>query len=54
LNALPEEEAARLKNAARIKMQEMKPDFVIDSVADLLPIVDEINERISRGEFPKN
>jgi len=54
LNALPEVEAARLKNAARIKMQEMKPDFVIDSVADLLPIVDEINERISRGEFPKN
>jgi phosphonoacetaldehyde hydrolase len=54
LNALPEEEAARLKNVARIKMQEMKPDFVIDSVADLLPIVDEINERISRGEFPKN
>ncbi len=54
LNALPEEEAAHLKNAARIKMQEMKPDFVIDSVADLLPIVDEINERISRGEFPKN
>ncbi len=54
LNALPEEEAARLKNAARIKMQEMKPDFVIDSVADLLSIVDEINERISRGEFPKN
>ena len=35
-------------------MQEMKPDFVIDSVADLLPIIDEINERISRGEFPKN
>lgn len=54
LEALPVVEAERLKNVARMNMQEMKPDFVIDSVADLLPIIDEINERISRGEFPKN
>lgn len=54
LEALPVVEADRLKNVARMNMQEMKPDFVIDSVADLLPIIDEINERISRGEFPKN
>ena len=54
LEALPVVEAYRLKNVARMNMQEMKPDFVIDSVADLLPIIDEINERISRGEFPKN
>lgn len=54
LEALPVVEADRLKNIARMNMQEMKPDFVIDSVADLLPIIDEINERISRGEFPKN
>ncbi len=54
LEALPVVEADRLKNVARMNMQEMKPDFVIDSVADLLPIIDEINERIKRGEFPKN
>lgn len=54
LEALPVVEAERLKNVARMNMQEMKPDFLIDSVADLLPIIDEINERISRGEFPKN
>ena len=54
LEALPVVEADRLKNVARMNMQEMKPDFVIDSVADLLPIIDEINELISRGEFPKN
>ena len=54
LEALPVVEADRLKNVARMNMQEMKPDFVIDSVADLLTIIDEINELISRGEFPKN
>jgi phosphonoacetaldehyde hydrolase len=54
LNALPEEEATRLKNAARMNMQEMKPDFVIDSVADLLPIIDEINKRLDLGEKPNS
>jgi hypothetical protein len=31
----------------------MKPDFVIDSVADLLPIVDKINQNLSQNLFPK-
>jgi len=31
----------------------MKPDFVIDSVADLLPIVDKINQNLSQNQFPK-
>jgi hypothetical protein len=34
-------------------MSAMKPDYVIDTVADLMPIIDIINERISRGEFPQ-
>jgi len=54
LNAIPEEEAARLKNVARMNMHEMKPDFVIDSVADLLPIIDEINKRLDLGEKPNS
>jgi phosphonoacetaldehyde hydrolase len=54
LNAFPEEEATRLKNAARMNMHEMKPDFVIDSVADLLPIIDEINKRLDLVEKPNS
>jgi phosphonoacetaldehyde hydrolase len=38
---------------ARDEMSAMKPDYVIDTVADLMPIIDVINERISKGEFPQ-
>ncbi|MBU3621477.1 phosphonoacetaldehyde hydrolase [Polynucleobacter sp. CS-Odin-A6] len=54
LNAMPDGEANRLKNSARLKMQEMHPDYVIDSVADLLPIIDEINTRLDLGEKPNS
>jgi phosphonoacetaldehyde hydrolase len=54
LDALPEVESDRLKNAARANMQEMEPDFVIDSVADLLPVIDEINRRLDLGEKPNS
>ena len=54
LGALPEEESDRLKNEARANMQEMKPDFVIDSVADLLPVIDEINRRLDLGQKPNS
>jgi phosphonoacetaldehyde hydrolase len=47
----PEQE--RLTQQARDEMSAMKPDYVIDTVADLMPIIDAINERISKGEFPK-
>jgi len=51
---LPEEESDRLKNEARANMQEMEPDFVIDSVADLLPVIDEINRRLDLGQKPNS
>ena len=35
-------------------MLEMKPDYVIDSVADLLPIIDQINRRLDLGEKPNS
>ncbi|WP_397389961.1 phosphonoacetaldehyde hydrolase [Polynucleobacter sp.] len=54
LDALPVSEADRLKNIARANMQEMQPDFVIDSVADLLPVMDEINKRLDLGEKPNS
>jgi phosphonoacetaldehyde hydrolase len=43
----------QLTQQARDEMSAMKPDYVIDTVADLMPIIDIINERISRGEFPQ-
>jgi phosphonoacetaldehyde hydrolase len=54
LNALPKEESERLKNLARVKMQEMHPDYVIDSVADLMLIIDQINRRLVLGEKPNS
>ena len=54
LNALPKEESENLKNFARMKMQEMQPDYVIDSVADLMPIIDQINRRLDLGEKPNS
>lgn len=52
LNALSFAEAEKLKNEARLCMQSMRPDYVIDSVADLLPIIDQINQRLGAGEKP--
>jgi phosphonoacetaldehyde hydrolase len=37
-----------------MKMQEMQPDYVIDSVADLLPVIDKINRRLDLGEKPNS
>ena len=52
LNALPFTEAEKLRNEARLCMQSMQPDYVIDSVADLLPVIDQINRRLDVGEKP--
>jgi len=54
LNVLSKEESENLKNLARKKMQEMQPDYVIDSVADLMPIIDRINRRLDAGEKPNS
>ena len=54
LKEVPERELAYLKNSAREKMLKMKPDYVIDSVADLLPIIDQINRRLDLGEKPNS
>jgi len=54
LNALPNEESEYLKHSARMKMQKMQPDYVIDSVADLLPVIDKINRRLDLGQKPNS
>jgi len=54
MKAMPEAELADLKQAARSALAAMKPDFVIDSVADLLPVLDQINQRLAAGQKPNN
>jgi phosphonoacetaldehyde hydrolase len=39
-------------DSARAKLQATDPHYIIDSVADLMPVIDEICTRIARGEKP--
>ncbi|MCX7630571.1 MAG: phosphonoacetaldehyde hydrolase [Geminicoccaceae bacterium] len=50
--ALPEEEKQRLRARARERLARAGAHFVVDSVADLLPVVAEIESRLARGERP--
>ncbi len=52
LNALPRSESAARIAAARERLEERKPHFIIDATADLMPVIDEISWRILRGERP--
>jgi phosphonoacetaldehyde hydrolase len=45
-----EQAARRVEATARLR--EADPDYVIDSVADLLPVLDQIEARLARGERP--
>lgn len=52
LKGIPKEERQALEDKARENMAIMKPDFVIDTVADLLPVIDRINMQITLGQKP--
>ncbi len=52
LAALEPEERERRAAAAREKFLGLGAHYVIDSVADLPPVLDEINVRLARGERP--
>jgi phosphonoacetaldehyde hydrolase len=54
LNQLTTNESENLKNQARIRLHEMRPDYVIDTAADLMPIIDQINQRLDEGEKPNS
>ncbi|MGJ7510784.1 phosphonoacetaldehyde hydrolase [Variovorax sp. GT1P44] len=45
------EQTARRAKATAL-LREAKADYVIDSVADLLPVLDQIEARLARGERP--
>lgn len=52
LLALPDIEVRRLDDAAHARLMAAGAHFVIDGVRSLLPVLDEINSRLSRGIGP--
>jgi phosphonoacetaldehyde hydrolase len=52
LEALPSAERERLVGAARQRLEAAGPHYVIDTVSDLVPLIDEISSRIRCGERP--
>lgn len=52
LAATPDHAVARLREAAAALLREAGAHYVIDTVADLLPIVDEIENRLENEEVP--
>ena len=52
VKALPADEFARLRAAAAQKLTAAGAHYVVDSVADLMPVVRDIDARLARGERP--
>jgi phosphonoacetaldehyde hydrolase len=52
LNALPVAEREAKIFRAQTKLSSYGPHYLIDTVADLMPVIDAISERIARGEMP--
>jgi phosphonoacetaldehyde hydrolase len=52
LAALPAAEQAARVSAARAKLAACGPHYLIDTTADLIPVIDEITARLARGERP--
>lgn len=50
--ALPAQEKAAKRSRAFSRMQQCGAHYVVDTIADLLPCIDDIQERIRRGETP--
>lgn len=52
LKALPTEERENRLRTAQARLAACGPHYLIDSVADLIPVIDAISVRIARGENP--
>jgi phosphonoacetaldehyde hydrolase len=50
--ALPEIEQQRRVSAARASLAAAGPHYIIESVASLIPVIDDITSRLARGERP--
>jgi phosphonoacetaldehyde hydrolase len=51
-NALSDDEQAPLRERAHLRLRQSGAHYVVDTIADLLPCIDEIARRISLGETP--
>lgn len=52
LEALPDDERETRILLARERLAARRPHYLLDQTADLLPVLDEIGERLARGERP--
>jgi phosphonoacetaldehyde hydrolase len=50
--ALPEEQKALKRSRAHGRMQQCGAHYVVDTIADLMPCIDDIQARIRHGETP--
>ncbi|MDE1996017.1 MAG: phosphonoacetaldehyde hydrolase, partial [Rhizobiaceae bacterium] len=51
-NTLPAEELSVIRERATASLKAHGAHYVIDTVADLLPVIDDIQRRIDKGERP--
>jgi phosphonoacetaldehyde hydrolase len=49
---LPEQDKAVRRSRAYTRMQQCGAHYVVDTIAELMPCIDDIQERIRRGETP--
>lgn len=52
LSDMTASEKEALRQTASAAFAKHRPDYIIDTVADLLPILDQIEQRMARGERP--
>jgi phosphonoacetaldehyde hydrolase len=52
LAAMPAVERTARISAARARLAACRPHYLIDTAAELMPVIDAISERITRGERP--
>lgn len=53
LAAMSDEEVQKLRAHASDILGRHRPDYIIDTVADLLPVLNDIEQRLANGERPK-
>lgn len=52
IRLLPPEELNRRLEQARSRLRRAGAHFVLDSIAELVPVIDEINQKLKKGEKP--
>jgi phosphonoacetaldehyde hydrolase len=50
--ALPAAERTAKRNRAYTRMYQAGAHYVVDSIADIMPVLDDIEARLKRGEVP--